>query len=54
MKLHLLTAVFLIAAVLCYVAGSRPGMMAFAAGGLVLEAVFWFRLLKRRRAGHAQ
>jgi hypothetical protein len=53
MKHHLLTAAFLIAAVLCYAAGLRPGALAFAAGGLVLESVFWFRLLKRRRAGHA-
>ena len=53
MKHHLITAAFLIAAVLCYVAGFGPGMLVFAAGGLVFESVFWFRLFKRRHAGHA-
>jgi hypothetical protein len=47
MKHHLVTAAFLIAAVLCYVVGSNPGVIIFAALGLVLESVFWFRLIKR-------
>lgn len=53
MKYHLLTAAFLIAAVLCYVVGLNSGVIVFAAAGLVLESVFWFRLFKRRRVGHA-
>ena len=53
MKYHLTTVVFLIAAVLWYVAGSNFGVIVFAAVGLVLESVFWFRLIKRRRVGHA-
>ena len=53
MKYHLLTAAFLIAAVLCYIAGSKSGVIAFAAVGLVLESVFLFRLFKRRRVGQA-
>jgi hypothetical protein len=53
MKYHLLTAAFLIAAVLCYVVGSNAGLIVFAAIGLVLESVFWFRLFRRRHVGHA-
>ena len=52
MKYHLLTAAFLIAAVLCYRVGSNSGAIVFAAVGLVLESVFWFHLLKRRRVSH--
>jgi hypothetical protein len=50
MKYHLITAAFLLAAVLCYATGLAPGMLVFVAGGLLFESVFWFRLLKRRRA----
>lgn len=47
---HLLvTAAFLIAAVVCYMAGIRLGTLLFVAAGFVLESVFWFRLLRRRR-----
>jgi hypothetical protein len=53
MKHHLITAALLIAAILCYVAGLNSGILVFVAAALVLESVFWFRLLKRRRAGHA-
>jgi hypothetical protein len=52
MKYHLMTTAFLIAAFLCYVVGSNFGVIVFAAMGLVLESVFWFRLIKRRRVGH--
>ncbi len=50
MKHHLVTLVFLLAAVLCAIAGSTSGLLVFAAAGLVLESVFWFRLLRRRAA----
>ena len=50
MKHHLVTALFLIAAVVRYAAGMNAGMVGFAAAGLVLESVFWFRLIRRRRA----
>jgi len=49
MKRHLFTAVLLSAAVICYSAGIQLGVLAFAAAGLVLESVFWFRLLKGQR-----
>lgn len=48
MKYHLMTAAFLIAAILCYVVGLSSGVIVFAALGLGLESVFWFRLVKRR------
>jgi hypothetical protein len=53
MKYHLMTAAFLIAAIPCYMVGLNSGVIAFVAIGLVLEAVFWFRLIKRRRVGPA-
>ena len=49
MKRHLVTAAFLMAALLCYAIGSNFGVIAFAVAGLVLEVVFWFRLIQRRR-----
>ena len=49
MKHHLVTAAFLVGAVLCYIAGSSAGMIVFAAVGLVLECVFWFRVFRARR-----
>lgn len=53
MKYHLITVACLIGAVVCYAAGLKLGVLGFAAAGLVLECMFWFRLVKRRRAGHA-
>ena len=49
MSYHLITAAFLVAALLSAIAGVGLGMLIFAAAGLVLESVFWFRTLRRRR-----
>jgi hypothetical protein len=56
MKHHLVTFVCLMAAVLCYVAGSTSGMLVLVAAGLVLESVFWFRIVRHRsgRTAHKQ
>lgn len=53
MNYHRMTAALLVAAALCYVAGLNSGLIVFGAVGLVLESVFCFRLIKRRRVGHA-
>jgi hypothetical protein len=49
MKRHLVTVAFLMAALFCYAVGSNFGVIAFVAAGLVLEVVFWSRLIHRRR-----
>ena len=49
MKRHLITATFLMAALLCYAIGSNFGVIFFVAVGVVFEAIFWLRLIKRRR-----
>jgi 16S rRNA C1402 (ribose-2'-O) methylase RsmI len=50
MKRHLVTVAWLAGAILCYVAGSTSGMLAFVAAGLVCESFFWFRVLRRPRS----
>jgi hypothetical protein len=49
MKRHLVTAAFLVAALLCYAVGSNFGVIVFVVVGFALEFVFWFRLVNRRR-----
>jgi hypothetical protein len=45
MKYHLLTAFFLLAAIACYFAGLATSAAVLVVLGLVLEVVFWIRLL---------
>lgn len=45
MNYHLITVAFLLAAGACYAAGFAGGMLALLAVGLVLEGVFWIRLI---------
>jgi hypothetical protein len=47
---HLATFAFLLAAIACYVAGATLAVMTLLAVGMGFEAVFWMRLIKRRRA----
>ncbi len=49
MNYHLITIAFLLAAGACYAAGFAGGMLALLAAGLVLECIFWMRLIRRRR-----
>ncbi len=49
MRYHLVTLAFLLAAGACYAAGFAGGMFALLAVGLVLECVFWIRLIRRRQ-----
>jgi hypothetical protein len=49
MKHHMVTAAFLIAAILCYAAGFEGEMLLFVAAGLVFEGIFWVRVFRRRR-----
>jgi hypothetical protein len=37
------------AALFCYAVGSGFGVIVFVAAGVVLEVVFWSRLIQRRR-----
>ena len=49
MNYHLITIVFLLAAGASYAAGFAGGMFALLAIGLVLEGIFWIRLIRGRR-----
>ena len=53
MKHQLISAAFLMVAVVCYVIGSNVTLL-FVAAGLVLESVFWFRVFKRPRSSSNQ
>ncbi len=50
MKHHLITGACLVGAIGCYWAGIDKGAVAFAMGGLLLEAFFWIRLFRKRPA----
>ena len=49
MKRHLITVGFLILAIISYVAGFAPGARIFIALGIILECIFWFRLVGHNR-----
>jgi hypothetical protein len=49
MNYHLITIAFLLAAGASYAAGFAGGMFALLAVGLVLEGIFWIRLIRGRR-----
>lgn len=46
---HLLTAACLVAALVCYGLGLADGGGALVLAGVVCEAVFWLRVLRRPR-----
>lgn len=52
MPQYLITVGFLVAALICYVAGASIGAIALATAGLLLEAIFWIRVLIARRSPH--
>ncbi len=49
MKRHLITVGFLILAIISYFAGFAPGFRIFIALGIILECIFWFRLVGHNR-----
>jgi hypothetical protein len=46
MKRHVITGLFLLAALACYAVSFGAGVFVFLAAGLVFELVFWGRLLR--------
>lgn len=53
MKRHAVTALCLLGAVVCYFAGWGEGIIPLAAAGVVLELVFWARLVGLPGSGKA-
>ncbi|WP_323846326.1 hypothetical protein [Microbulbifer magnicolonia] len=47
MKKHLITILCLLAALACYIFGVPAGGALFVVLGIVLEGIFWVRLLRR-------
>jgi len=45
---HLVTLLCLVAAVASYIVGSTSGAVVFLALGVLLEGVFWFRIIGRK------
>lgn len=45
----LVLALFLVAAIVCYVIGIPAGMVGFVLAGIAFEGLFWFGILGRKR-----
>ncbi|MFY9260582.1 MAG: hypothetical protein WAO71_08760 [Gallionella sp.] len=46
---HLITLACLVAAFAAYTVGWRQGIVGFAVIGIILESLFWFRLLRKKK-----